>query len=203
MQTLSARSAMIKQIWAFVKTTILGGVIFILPIAATAVVVVKAGRMAFETAAPLAEKLPFPKGEAVIAVYGLGTIVLALVAFAAGIYAQSLPIEKKAMPFLEDRILKKFPPYAAALKYTDRLARIESNKELKPVLARLVNSWQIAFLVEAYGDDHVCVFVPGAPDPASGTVHVVSRENIAPFNASRQEALVCLEKSGQGFSRFL
>jgi uncharacterized membrane protein len=53
-----------RRIWQFVKTTVLGGAIFLLPIAATLVIIVKAGKMAVDTATPLAEKLPFPKGQA-------------------------------------------------------------------------------------------------------------------------------------------
>ena len=58
-----------RRIWQFVKTTVLGGAIFLLPIAATIVILVKAGKMAVDAATPLAEKLPFPKGQAVLAVY--------------------------------------------------------------------------------------------------------------------------------------
>jgi len=57
----------------------LGGIVFLLPIAATVVIVVKAGKMAVDTATPLAGKLPFPKGEAVLAVYVTAAIALVLV----------------------------------------------------------------------------------------------------------------------------
>jgi hypothetical protein len=55
-----------RKIWNFVKTTVLGGAIFLLPFAAILVIVVKAGKMAVDAASPVAEKLPFPKGEAVL-----------------------------------------------------------------------------------------------------------------------------------------
>ena len=67
-----------RQIWDFVKTTVLGGAIFLLPIAAILVIVVKAGKMAIEAATPLAEKLPFPKGEAILAIYVVGVMALVL-----------------------------------------------------------------------------------------------------------------------------
>ena len=50
-----------RQIWNFVKATVLGGIVFLLPIAATVVVVVKAGKMAADTATPLRKSFPFPK----------------------------------------------------------------------------------------------------------------------------------------------
>ena len=95
--------SVMRQIFDFVKTTVLGGAIFLLPFAAVLLVVVKAGRMAVDSVTPLAEKLPFPKGEAVIAFYVVGALLLALVAFAGGLFARSLSIKKDAVSFLEAR----------------------------------------------------------------------------------------------------
>jgi uncharacterized membrane protein len=38
------------------------------------------------------------------------------------------------------------------------------------VLARIEDSWQIAFLVERLEGGHVAVFMPGVPNPLSGSV---------------------------------
>jgi hypothetical protein len=56
-----------RQIFDFVKTTVLGGAIFLLPFAAVLIVVVKAGKMAVDSVTPLAEKLCPPlSGEFVL-----------------------------------------------------------------------------------------------------------------------------------------
>src|ERR1700730_15681545 len=153
-----------RQIFDFVKTTAFGGAIFLLPFAAALLVVVKAGKMAVDSVTPLAEKLPFPKGEAVIAIYVVGALLLALVAFAAGLFARSLSIKKDAASFLEDKVLNKLPPYVALRKYTDHLAGLEAktNEDLKPVLVRISNGWQLGFLADAFNDGQVAVFMPGA-----------------------------------------
>ena len=175
-----------------------------LPIAAIAVVVVKAGKMAVDTATPLAEKLPFPKGEAVLAVYVIATIALVLLSFAAGAFARSVRIESDAVSFLEGRILNKFPPYAAIRKHADRLASIDTSEDdLKPALVRVLNGWQIGFLVDAFSDGHVVVFIPGAPDPSSGVVQIISSDNITPLDISHQDTLACLERSGRGLPDLL
>ena len=194
-----------RQIWNFVKTTVLGGAIFLLPFAAILVIVVKAGKMAVDAATPVAEKLPFPKGEAVLAVYVVGAMALVLVSFAAGVLARSLSIEKDAVSFLEDKVLNKLPPYVAVRKYTDRLAGLEAktNEDLKPVLVRMNNGWQLGFLVDAFNDGQVAVFMPGAPDPSSGVVQIVSTDHITPLNISYRDALACLEQSGRGLAKSL
>jgi uncharacterized membrane protein len=194
-----------RQIFDFVKTTVLGGAIFLLPFAATLLVVVKAGKMAVDRVAPLAEKIPLPKGEAVISVYVVGALLLVLMAFTAGLFARSLSIGKDAVSFLEDKVLNKLPPYVALRKYTDRVAGLEAkkNEDLKPVLVRMHNSWQIGFLADAFNDGQVAVFMPGAPDPSSGVVQIVSANHITPLNISYRDALACLEQSGRGLQKLL
>jgi hypothetical protein len=62
---------------------------------------------------------------------------------------------------------------------TDRLAGIETNENLKPTIVRVHNGWQIGFLVDAFNDGHVAVFIPGAPDPSSGVVQIISSDKHA------------------------
>src|SRR5262249_57662464 len=97
-----------RQIWEFVKTTVLGGVIFLLPLAATILIVVKAGKMAIDTATPLAEKLPLSKGEAVLAVDVVGAKALVLVSFAAGGFTPSLRVESQTAPL--GLLIRPLPP---------------------------------------------------------------------------------------------
>ena len=192
-----------RQIFDFVKTTVVGGAIFLLPFAAVLLIVIKAGKMAVDSATPLAEKLPISKGEAVLAVYLVGTFVLVLVAFTAELFVRSFKIEKDAASFLEDKVLNKLPPYVAL--YTDRLAGLEgkTNEDLKPVLVRMQNGWQLGFLADAFNDGQVAVFMPGAPDPSSGVVQIVSTDYITPLDISYRDALACLEQSGRGLAKSL
>jgi hypothetical protein len=129
---------------------------------------------------PLAEKLPFPKGEAVIFIYVVGALLLALVAFAAGLLARSLSIEKDAASFLEDKVLNKLPPYVAVRKYTDRLVGLEAktNEDLKPVLVRMQNGWQLGFLADAFNDGHSAI-VPGSIRLSSYCLHDVDAREVA------------------------
>jgi uncharacterized membrane protein len=191
-----------RKIWHFVKTTVLGGALFLLPIAATLLIVVKAGKMAIDSVTPLAEKLPIPKAEAVLAIYAFGAIFLVIISFGAGVLARSVAL-KGPVSFLEDRILNQLPPYVAIRKHADQLAGIETNENLRPALVRVHNGWQIGFLVDAFADGHAAVFMPGAPDPSSGIVRIVSSENITPINVSHRDVLACLEESGRGLPNLL
>ena len=194
-----------RQIFDFVKTTVVGGAIFLLPFAAVLLVVIKAGKMAVDSRRHSRKSCQFPKGAAVLAVYVVGTFLLVLVAFTAGLFVRSFKIKKDAASFLEDKVLNKLPPYVALRKYTDRLAGLEAktNEDLKPVLVRMPNGWQVGFLADAFNNGQVAVFMPGAPDPSSGVVQIVSTDHITPLNISYRDALACLEQSGRGLANLL
>lgn len=194
-----------RQIFDFVKTTALGGAILLLPFAATLLVVVKAGKMAVDGVTPLAETLPFPKGQAIIAIYAVAALLLVLAAFAAGLFARSLSIERDAVSFLESNVLNKLPPYVAVRKYADRVASLDArtNEDLEPVLVRMHNGWQLGFVTDVFDDNQVAVFMPGAPDPSAGIVQIVSSDYVTPLDISYRDALACLEHSGRGLAKSL
>ena len=194
-----------RRFWEFVKTTVLGGAIFLLPFAAVFLIVVKVGKMAIDAVTPLAEKLPIPKGEAIVAIYVAVGLLLVLTAFSAGLFARSLRIESDAASFFEEKVLNKLPPYVAVRKYSERLAGLEAktNRDFKPVLVRVQNGWQLGFIAEVSSDGFAAVFMPAAPDPSSGVVQIVSPNDFTPIDISYQEAVATLEQSGRGLPTLL
>jgi uncharacterized membrane protein len=91
---------------------------------------------------------------------------------------------------------------SAGLRLKPKLT-IEKNENLRPAFVRVHNGWQIGFVVDAFGDAHSAVFIPGAPDPSSGIVQIISFENIKAISVSRQDVLAFLEKFGSGLSKLL
>lgn len=187
----------------FIKTTILGGVLFLLPIAATVVILAKAVKMAAEAAAPLAEKLPLPKAAAIFEVYTIAILAFLLISFIAGYLLQKMPYERKIMPFVEEKLLRKFPPYTMAKRYTNLLAGIEINDGMTPALIQIGQSWQLGFIVERLEKDNVLVFVPSTPDPSSGSIHVVHQDLTAELDVHNKMVVECIENSGKGIGRIL
>jgi uncharacterized membrane protein len=187
----------------FIRTTILGGVTFLLPIAAIFIVLAKFIKMASDAAAPLADKLPIPKAASVMELYTAAIAVFLLVSFLAGYLLQKVPFERNLMPFLEDKVLRKFPPYTAAKRYTNLLAGIEINDGMKPALIQVGQTWQLGFIVESLGNDNVLAFVPSTPDPSSGNIYVIHKDLTSQLNVRNKMVIDCIERSGKGFGKLL
>jgi uncharacterized membrane protein len=194
-----------RRIWEFVKTTVLGGAMFLLPFAATLLIVVKVGKMAIDAVTPLAEKVPIPKAEAIVTIYVALGLLLMLAAFSAGLFVRSLRIESDAVSLFEDKVLNKLPPYVVLRKYSERLAGLEAKTKgnLKPVLVRIQNGWQLGFLADNPSGGYAAVFLPGAPDPSSGVVRIIDEGHIAELDVSYEDALAWLENSGRGLANLL
>jgi uncharacterized membrane protein len=191
-----------RGIWDFVKTTVIGGVVFLLPAAAMMVIVVKAGALAVGAVAPLAEKLPLPKGEAIALIYLGGGLIVIILSFATGVVVRSLSLERSRPPAFLEPMLDKLPPYVALKKYTDRLAGVAEDR-LQPAFVRINDNWQVGFIADSFSDDHYAIFLPSSPDASSGSVHIVQAEFVTPLDVSREDALGCLKRSGRGLRELL
>ena len=85
----------------------------------------------------------------------------------------------------------------------ESLLGVEDEPVPQVVLARIEDAWQIAFLVERLEDGHLAVFVPGAPNPQSGSVYLMTEDRIKPAGIPPAVALKCLTRLGAGSSGLL
>ena len=158
-----------KRILKFLRTTLVGGILFLVPIVVLVIVLGKAMGLAHKIVDPLAEHLP------VHSVIGLRTPVLLAIAiivlfcFLAGVLARTA-LARKLVRNLETAVLANVPGYELFKGMGESMLGVEKQTGHQVVLARIEDAWQIAFLVERLEGGHVAVFVPGAPNPLSGSV---------------------------------
>jgi uncharacterized membrane protein len=185
-----------REFWTYIKVTLLGGLLFLLPLAVILVILVKVGEVAVKTADPVADMLPYSKVTAITIVYVAGAILIAFVAFVVGMFARSLS-SGKLVSWLEDRVLMRFPPYAVVRNVSQNIAGIEDDRGMKPVLVRVDHGWQVGFAVEPANAGYITIFMPDVPNPASGVVRIVASESVTPIDAPVQEVFKCLKRSGR------
>jgi uncharacterized membrane protein len=74
----------------------------------------------------------------------------------------------------------------------------EDTKGMSPVTARFDDSWQLAFEIERIEGGNVVIFLPGAPDPWSGSVCVVTGDRITPLDLTVNSAVDLMKRLGKG-----
>ena len=131
-------------------------------------------------------------------VFGL----IVLTCFLAGLAART-KAASKLVDVLESRILTHIPVYAFVKGMTASVAGAEDSSGMTAVLARLDDYWQVAFEVERIAGGNVVVYLPGAPDPWSGSVCVMAEDRIQPIDATMMSAVQNIRHLGRGSDALL
>jgi uncharacterized membrane protein len=185
---------------AFLKTTMLGGVLFLLPLAIVLMILGYALKLASMVAQPISERLQLhPWGDlaGVGVVTMLSALLLVLVSFAAGLAARTYMGERITRWF-EGSLLGRLPQYQMIKSMTEGLAQLESDSGIKPALISLEGGWQIGYLLEPLENGWLSVFLPQAPTPMSGNVMYLPADRVRPLGITMVEAMTIIKRIGVG-----
>lgn len=181
----------------FAKTTIVGGLLFLTPVAIVLIVVKQALPFAHKLADPVARQLP----AGTVAGIGVTTLVAAaillLACFLAGLVATTGP-GKRLMAWFEDSLLGGLPQYQMVKAMASGLARLETTDGIRPVLVEADGGWQLGYRLETLGNDWLAVFVPQAPTPMSGNVLYLPAGRVRPLDITLAEAMRLVKHMGLG-----
>ena len=182
----------------FLKTTIVGGVLFLLPVALVLLVLNHALQLAGKVVRPISHNLHFERAVTGVSIATLLAVVLLIaVSFAAGIVART-NIGRRISSWFESSFLGGLPQYQMMKSMGEGLAQIESADDLKPVLISFDGGWRIGYLLESLENSWVAVFVPQAPTLTSGDVFYLPANRIRPLNISMIKARSIMKHIGIG-----
>lgn len=160
----------------FVKATILGGVVFLIPVVVLVVVIGKAFGTMVAVAQPMAGLFPVESVGAIALANILAALLLLALCFAAGLIAQTEPAAR-ALDAAESAILQKIPGYTMLKGLTTTLSPDQAD-HLRPVVVTMDSSARVGLEVDRLNGGRVVVFIPGAPNAWAGTVHLVDEERV-------------------------
>ena len=180
----------------------MGGILFLLPIVLLAILIGKALAIAHKIVVPLAAHLPFDSVIGLRTPLLLAIALLVLFCFLAGAFARTV-LAQKAVNWLEQAVLSNLPGYEFIKSVTRSLLGGESEAIYPVVLVRLEDAWQFGFLVERLSAGHVTVFVPGAPNPQSGSVYFLTEDRIKLVEVPPLSMLKSLKRYGLGANALL
>lgn len=190
----------------FVKTTIIGGVLFLLPAAFILFVLSFALRLIKKLAAPIVHILRLDhlgNVAGVGAVTIASVVVLILLSFAAGMIARTA-VGKRVTRWSEKSLLGHVPYYQLVKSMAEGLAQIERGNGLKPVLVNIGASWQIGYMLEEQLEGGwVVALVPRAPSPLSGNIMYLPSERVRPLGITLVQAMSIVKAMGAGSSAAL
>jgi uncharacterized membrane protein len=183
-----------------VKTTILGGVLFLVPLAFIAIVLGKAFEVSKVVARPLDGLIPLEHVGGVALANIIAIILILVVCFAAGLAARAEFFSKR-VGRLDNILIDLMPGYAVAKGVVGGVAGTDDAASvLIPVLVRFDDYDQIAFEVERMADRSV-VFLPGSPSAWSGASIIVDVARVTKLDLPPHQAVSLLRVMGRGTSK--
>ena len=191
-----------KKIFDFVKAMVIGGVLFFIPLIILIVILQKA----FQIAAALV--MPIIKLLNVTHIFGIGVEIIVAIAiilfilYLGGLISKTSRA-KKAVKKIEDALLSKVPGYDMIKNMGESFVGFEGNTSISTVLARIEDAWQYGFLIEEIEGEQYAVYVPGAPNPMSGSVYILEKARIKKTNIPLQAAMKSLRGLGIGSNELL
>jgi uncharacterized membrane protein len=201
-QPFPKENASMKTLARFVQTTVLGGVFFLAPIVVLIIILAKALEYANKVLQAfvvhiLAASELSPTGATVLSI-----VTVALVCFLAGLIAHTM-VGQRLVRGLEDSVLSKVPGYEYLKQESASALGVATVTALPVVLVETDFGWQIGVQTETASGGLVAVFLPGAPNPHSGSVYFVPAGRIRSSEVKLVAALNCMRRCGIGAAALL
>jgi uncharacterized membrane protein len=184
-----------KTIAHFVQTTIIGGLFLLAPIVVLIVILAKAFDFAKKSLNAVLVQFPAASELSPGAATALSVAILALVCFLAGLVAHTV-IAERLVNALESSLLSKIPGYDYLKQESASALGVAEIAEFPVVFVPMEGGWQLGVQTEALNGGLVSIFVPGAPDPHSGSVFFFPTDTVRPAGIKMVTALSCLRRCG-------
>lgn len=179
------------------KTTILGGIIFLVPVAMMAILLTKAYQIGLAAAGPIDKLIPFESIGGVALVNIIAILLILLLCFICGILAKVAFVASK-INSVDGLLIDIMPGYAVAKGVIGSVAnQDEIAALLTPVLVRFDDYSQIAFEIERT-DTEAVIFLPGAPSTWSGSTVMVDVARVQSIDVPTHKAVKTMRVLGRG-----
>ncbi|MGD9508283.1 MAG: hypothetical protein AB7I59_09685 [Geminicoccaceae bacterium] len=188
----------IKVLAEFTKTTLIGGVLVILPVYVTILLLAKAAKGLLTLLSPVTAQIPagvqFRQIAAILLLIGLCFIVGLVVRTGPGLRAKNA---------FEQAVLERLPGYTFLRGLAGRLTGRSEELTLQPALVEIEEALVPALIVERLEDGSFTVLVPSAPTPMAGSLYILPADRVHPVDLPFATAISVFSKWGTGAGEYL
>lgn len=179
----------------FIRTTLTGGVIFLLPFVLLIIILTKAFMILAVLADPISQQLP----RTILGMDGSKIIViflLIIICFFSGLLFRSTKV-RNWVGSLEENVLVYLPGYALTKAITADVIGEQVDHNMTPILIEEGDNWNLGFLVEG-GEQFSTVFIPDAPKYDAGEVKIIPSQFVRKLDISVNKFTQSIKNYGKG-----
>ena len=181
----------------FLKSTIIGGLVFVIPFIIIDALLLKAIKTMRLVSVPIGSVIPVGKIAGIAIADLLVLISVIIICFLAGLAAKSLYV-KRIRESIDSKLRLLIPGYAFIKGFTGGIEKKSEDEYLIPVMAKFDDSSQLGFEVERLDNGLVVVYLPGAPNPWSGNVVYMTEDRIEKLKLKFSEIGKVMKRIGIG-----
>jgi uncharacterized membrane protein len=183
-------------------TTLIGGVVFLLPLIVVLAVVGHALQIALQAVTPLVQAVPQARVGGIALATVAAVLLLIALCYGAGVLARAAFGRRLSTSF-EDKLTTVYPRYHVIKAMSQNLHGAIGQQVLRPVLLGSDDQQQLGYDIERLADGRAVVFVPGSPDVWSGSVMVVDPARLQPLDVDPVAMARSLQGMGRGLAALL
>jgi uncharacterized membrane protein len=183
----------VKTLVRFVKVTLIGGLLVVLPLWVSLLLLFKAIKGAMTMLLPIAKLLP----QTVVHEKVTALVLLLLICFAVGLLIRT-ELGKGIGDWLEQHLLGRLPGVSLIRGMIRQFAGEKDEQSFQPALVEIEEALVPAFIIEKHADGQFTVFVSSSPTPMAGAIYILQPERVHPVDVPLRKAMVCVTKWGAG-----
>lgn len=182
-----------KTLVEFIRTTLIGGVLILLPIYLVVLLMLNMASAGMKLIAPIMAGIP------TTAEYrGLAAVVVIVAAcFVAGVMFRTGP-GRRAIEALQHRLLEKIPGYKLLRNVVSRFDGDKDLESFQPALAEIEDALVPAIIIEHLPDGQFVVLVPSVPTPFAGALYILSPARVHRVDVPLRYLLQVYARWGEG-----
>ncbi|MEO3435156.1 hypothetical protein [Inquilinus sp. CAU 1745] len=183
-----------QAVVSFVRTTLVGGVLFLVPVVLAALILREAAQFAMRILRPFTRLAPSDTVAGIAIIELLAIAALIALCFLAGLIAGTKAGHAVGHR-LEYAVLRRIPGFMFLRTVMASMVGLETNSGLSVALASIEDAWVLSFVIERHPNGLATVFVPSAPTPAAG---YLPEDRIRPLDVPVSAAMACITRLGVG-----
>jgi uncharacterized membrane protein len=187
-----------RTIAEFTKTTLIGGILIVLPVYIAVLLILKALQGLLAAVKPITAAIPASvEFDEILAI-----LVLAVICFIAGLIVRTRA-GLRAKNAIERSVLQRLPGYTLLRGLAGRVTGQADEPSFAPALAEIEEALVPALIVEKLEDGSYTVLVPSVPTPMAGAIYILPPERVHPVDVPFTVALKVFSKWGPGAGEFV
>jgi len=183
----------VRQAGKFVVSTLVGGLLVIVPLYLALLLLLKAMQSVAGLVKPISLLLP-----ASIPAQDILSLLLVLAfCFLVGLLLRA-PLGRAVRERIETSLFERIPGYGLFRSLSQRLAGESQENVWQPALVEIEDALVPGFIIEELEDGGFTVFVPSVPTPLAGAVYVLGSERVHPLEVPFTQAIQTVSRWGSG-----